>query len=107
MNQRRRRRRENKKPLSKRSILAAVAGGLSLVAFFVLIQNSYTSGGKVSKVLTGTAVMILLVTLISLFEGGRAFKDTDTSFLSRLMGLIFPLLAEAAWIILYVVGYMV
>ncbi|MBQ5430404.1 MAG: hypothetical protein IIU28_01980 [Lachnospiraceae bacterium] len=106
MSQRRRRRRENKKPLSKKSIATAVVGGLSLVLFAVLIEQSFTAGGKVSRMLTGAAVLALLLTLLALVESVRALRNSDTSFISRLVGLLVPLVAEAAWITLYVVGCM-
>jgi hypothetical protein len=107
MSQRRRRRRENRKPLSKKSIVTAGVGFLSLVAFAFLIQYSYINGGKVSKMLAGAAVMTLLLPLLALCEGIRGLRDTEFSFLSRLAGVLCPFVAEAAWVVLYVVGYLV
>lgn len=103
MSQRKRRYME-KKPLSTGSVVEAVVALISIVLLVVLLFVMAWSEGKGQNLYGGLAVLGMLAALISLIRGYKHCKNENFEKISRLLGVIVPLIATILWMLVYIIG---
>lgn len=101
---RRKRRYTEKKPLSTGSIVEAVVALISIVMLVVLLFLIALSDGKGENLYGGLAVLGMLAALISLIRGYKLRKNENFEKISRLLGVIVPLIATVLWVLIYIIG---
>ena len=104
---RRRRYGEPKKVTSVISVRAALTSLLSGGLLAALLAYSVFTEGNNAKWVVGIAFLSMVMAFVSLGYGIKEFKNNTYSEISRYMGLLLPLLASAAWILIYIVGMVV
>lgn len=106
---RRRRRRysEAVKPASQASYVVAIVSSLSIVYTIFIMVYSIIKAGEIGNVFGGLAFLFMIASAVSLFIGGREFRDQSRSQISRLVGLVIPATSVVIWIIIYGIGLVV
>ncbi|SEI50652.1 hypothetical protein SAMN02910453_0587 [Lachnospiraceae bacterium A10] len=109
--EKRRRRRhrysESVKPASQASYIAAIVSGVSILYTLFIMVYSVVEAGEIGNVFGGVAFLFMLASIVSLYVGGREFRDKSRSQISRLVGLCVPVASVLIWIAIYGIGLVV
>ena len=107
MNNRHRRRRwasESKKNPSSTSITVAIISGVAIIYLIVCIVLAINTGGDVPNFVGALGMICFLATIPCVIIGRNRFKMTNYNLVSRLAGFVIPIVAVAAWGLLYLFG---
>ncbi len=107
MNNRHRRRRwatESKKSPSNTSITVAIISGVAIIYLIVCIVLAINTGGDVPNFVGALGMVFFLATIPCFVIGRRRFKMNNYNLVSRIVGLVIPIIALAAWGLLYLFG---
>ncbi len=107
MNNRHRRRKrmtESKKNASNTSIIVACISGVAIIFLIVCMITAINTGGRVPNFMGAMGMIFFLGTIPCVVIGRGQFKLNNFNFASRLAGIAIPIVACAAWGILYLFG---
>jgi glycerol uptake facilitator-like aquaporin len=104
MNRRRRRIKEKRKPFSPVSLGAVIAGGVTLLLFFLVLTVSAYEQGNTANILGAVAVVSMVVAIVAFARGLTERKNDNFDLLTRWLGVILPAVAALSWIVLYLIG---
>ncbi len=103
MARRRRRSYEKKKPVAVTAIWTSVIG---LICFLIAISLMLVAaaGIDLGKLPGVTGVMIMLISIITFFNGVHTARESDYEVVTRALGVIMPAVAMTTLILLYFAG---
>ena len=107
MNRRNRRRRwasESKKNPSTTSIVVASVSGAAIIYLIVCIVLAINTGGEVPNYIGALGMIFFLATIPCVVVGRNRYKMNNYNFASRIVGIVIPIVAVAAWGLLYLFG---
>lgn len=107
MNRRRRRYSGQKKPISVPSVVTAVMGAVSILAFAVIITLATAAGGNSTNVVGGISVLLFLASAVAVVYGWKIHRNDNFELISRWLGVIVPAVATLNWLVLYMIGILV
>ena len=91
-------------PESRKAYVIGVFSIISVIVHIICLHLSVTTSGNTDRWVGGVGVLFILAGFGAIFVGIREFRDVNLSLRSRLIALIAPLVAEAVWLYLYILG---
>ena len=107
MNKRHRRRKwatESKKNPSTSSIVVASISAAAIIYLVVCITLAINTGGRVPNFIGALGMIFFLATIPCVVIGRKRYKMNNYNFASRIVGIVIPIVAVAAWGLLYLFG---
>lgn len=104
---RRRRRRTIKQPIAVLSMWMFSLSIVSIALFSACLWLAYNAAGKAGKVVVGMGVLGMLIAIAATVVGYKEFKASEYFSFSRVLGVLFPLIASMLWIFMYIFGLFV
>ena len=107
MNRRHRRRKwatESKKNPSNTSIVVASVSGAAIIYLIVCIVITINTGGRIPNFVGALGMVFFLATIPCVVLGQKRYRMNNYNFASRIAGLVIPIIAVAAWGLLYLFG---
>ncbi len=98
------RRRRDKKPTDVTSLACGISSMVVVVLFVLAIIHSVSVKGNNGHLVPGVGVLLLIVSIISLVYGVRERKREQFSTWSRVIGIVFPAIGTASWVVIYLIG---
>lgn len=95
---------ESKKNASNASIAVAIVSAVAIVFLIVSVVYAIESGGRIPNYMGALGMIFFLGTIPCVIIGRNQFKLSNFNFISRIFGLIVPIVALIAWGILYFFG---
>ncbi len=101
---RRRRRRDDRKPVSTEAITAVILAGVSILIFAVFLEAAAESSGNTAAIYGGLGVFAMILSIVSLTVGVRAYRNENFSRAPRVAGVVVSAVATFVWVGLYLTG---
>lgn len=95
---------ESKKNASNASIAVAIVSAVAIVFLIISVVYAIESGGRIPNYMGALGMIFFLGTIPCVIIGRNQFKLSNFNFISRIIGLIVPIVALIAWGILYFFG---
>ncbi len=101
--QMKRRRKREKGTASVRSLICAFSG-IAGIIFLIYAVFKAAAATEMPRTVTGIAMIFFFGGLIELVFGIRAAKIPGHSVSSRVLGILFPAISLAGYLVMYLVG---
>lgn len=103
-NRRRKLANESKKNASNTSYLVAGISAASIAYFVFSVVYGIESQGTTPKFVGAIGMLFFLGTIVCIVIGKKQFDMKNYNLLSRIVGIVVPIVSVSLWSLLYIVG---
>lgn len=95
---------ESKKNASNASIAVTIVSVVAILFLLVSVIYAIESGGRIPNYMGALGMVFFLATIPCVVIGRKQFKMQNYNFVSRIFGMVVPIIALIGWAILYFFG---
>lgn len=99
-----RRRRRKRLPADRKSLVSALIS-IPTVIFFILSVKMSGHGGIISRFMSATGVILIIVNICAFIAGLKEMRNVSKSTWSKWTGFLIPAAALFMWVIVYIIGF--
>lgn len=101
---RRKRTSETRLPASTGSYVVSIVSAICIGLFFLFFYFSVRLDGDVGYIMGAGGVIVLIISVISLTQGIRVFRNKKHKLVSRIIALTISIFAVLCWGGVYLIG---